>query len=170
MRPSAETSPPASAISIGAFDAGTWRKDELIAIAKSLSITTNGTKADIADRIRITLIQRSITPAVEVHTGVSTPAVGGSRNGRPDGFGGGPQDGAQNGSQHASHGGPQDRAQDNSQGASSPRGVIAPALRREREAAKAGPSVDFFRETPGESRAKGLAAWFARRTGSQLQR
>jgi hypothetical protein len=128
MCPSAETSPPARAISIAEFDAGTWRKDELIALARTLSIPTKGTKADIADRIRVTLIRRSISTAVEVHTGTPTAATSGSGAGST----------------------------------ATPTVDARPPVRNA--------STDFFRETPGESRAKGLAAWFARRTASTPRR
>lgn len=122
MCPTAEPTPPAADISVGEFDAGTWRKDELIALARTLGIPTKGTKADLADRIRTTLMWRSITPSIEVRTGVSAA------------------------------------------GASLADGASATAHQRDDQSRVQTAVPDFFRETAGESRAEGLAAWFARRT------
>ncbi len=127
MCPTAESQPNAAEMPVGEFDARTWRKDELIAFAKALSIPTKGTKAELGDRIRITLIRRSITTAVEVHTGVTV--------------GGAPMEDLPR------------------TGTSAP-----PAPRADDRLSRGVADTDFFRETPHESRAKGLAEWFARRT------
>ncbi len=128
MCPTAAETPPPAELSLGEFDARPWRKDELIALARTLDIPTKGTKADIADRIRITLIRRSIAPAVEVHTG------------------------APSGGSTCTHGGP------------------TAVHRPETQSAVRTAAADFYRARPGESRAQGLAAWFARRSARHNSR
>lgn len=56
-------------MSLSDFDAATWRKQELVDLARSLSVPTTGTKADITGRIRTTLLRRSMTPTLEVRNG-----------------------------------------------------------------------------------------------------
>lgn len=60
--------------SVSEFDAGRWRKDELLAFAKSLQIPTKGNKAELVARIRLTLVRRSMSPTPEVHIGTSAAA------------------------------------------------------------------------------------------------
>ena len=56
---------------VSEFDARRWRKEELLALARSLSIPTKGSKAELAARIRITLVRRSMIPTPEVHVGAT---------------------------------------------------------------------------------------------------
>ncbi len=53
---------------VSEFDAGTWRKDELIAFAKVLGVPMKGTKAAVTARIRTQLLRRN-PPTESVATG-----------------------------------------------------------------------------------------------------
>ena len=84
--PDAQCSRPAPGpgLSVAEFDAWDWRKDELIAFAKTLSVPTRGTKEALAKRIR-TQLGRVYPPTETVVTeadvatsaadGVATPAT-----------------------------------------------------------------------------------------------
>ncbi len=75
---------PGPGLSVAEFDAWDWRKDELIAFAKTLSVPTRGTKEARAKRIR-TQLGRAYPPTATVVTepdvtltaanGVATPAA-----------------------------------------------------------------------------------------------
>jgi hypothetical protein len=58
-------------LTVSEFDDRRWRKDELLALARSLSIPTKGTKTELVARIRITLMRRSMTATPEVHVGAT---------------------------------------------------------------------------------------------------
>jgi hypothetical protein len=69
-------------LTVSEFDDRRWRKDELLALARLLSIPVKGSKAELVARIRITLVRRSMIATPEVHVGAAATTAASNQSSR----------------------------------------------------------------------------------------